>query len=151
MVVLGVLAWWVSPWFLLPLVGGVVGWIGVCRGEAKREQARLDEAFAKAYEDFPGPKPELQKGSSYGYPSFTVLFETKEDVQRARVTGHTDVFRAWVLKWYGFDGFDIDRGFRTHYRGWIEDSLESFKIDPTGKSWAEQTRGWTTGDSDRPA
>jgi len=148
--VCGVLAWWLNPWFILPLVAVAVGWIVICQRKAGRDRDRLDREFAKAYEDFDAPKPELQVTSSYGYPHFSVIFQSREDMQRARTTGHTDTFRAWILENYGFRGFDINRGFSTLYLGWEKESLEVFKVDPTGKLWQERTTGWTAGDSDEP-
>lgn len=141
MVVFGLLAWWTSSWFLVPLGILCVGWMVVCQRKAKRDQERLERAFDAAFETFDGPKPELRKSSSYGFPFFSVIFETKEEMNRAIASGHVGRFRASIVKLYGFEGFDIDRGFEATYRGWKEDFLASLETDPTGEAWIAEKAG----------
>lgn len=134
-VVLGILAYLVSPWFVLPGVLLIVGWGVICQRRIKRDEKRLNLAFDDAFRTFPGIKPELEKSSSYGFPFFSVCFETKDEMKRAIASGHVGAFKGAIVQLYGHGGFDITKGFEATYRGWKEDFLVSLKIDPSGNTW----------------
>ncbi len=126
--ILGALAYYVHAAFVWPIVGIVMGWIIFCSIKAKNENKRLAEAFDKIFETFPGPRPELKKGNSYGYPSFILHFESKAQMEKAFASEHTSAFKESVKNLFGYGGFDVDKGFGTTYEGWITDYMASRKI-----------------------
>ena len=48
---------------------------------------RQKSAFNLVFKKFDGSKPKLEIGNSYGYPSFKLIFKTKEDMDKAQMEG----------------------------------------------------------------
>lgn len=134
----GILAYFASPWFGLPIAVLVAGWEWICRRRWKRIRESLDAAFEAAFQSFPGARPTWKQSSSYGFPSFSVCFSTKDDMLRAFASGHAGAFRSAIVRLFGYDGFDISKAFEMTYRGWEKDFAESLEIDPTGNTWLEE-------------
>lgn len=129
---LGCLAYFVDKSFLWGVGGIILIWEVICRLKGGRDKKRLESAFARAFEGFDGAFPQLKKTSSYGFPSFSVCFSSKEDMKRGFERGHLNAFRTAVHELYGFGGFDIEKGFEETYSGWEGDYLESW--DPESKN-----------------
>ena len=135
LIALGLLAYYGDRRTAVVAIALLLTWVVLCRVHSKRESKRLESAFDAAFKPFQGYRPELREADSYGYPSFTVCFRTKEEMNRAFECGHLKASREAVAELYNYGGFDIEKGFDETYRGWEEDFKEARKIDPTGNLW----------------
>ncbi len=132
LVSLGCLAYFVDKSFLWAAGGIILTWEIICRMKGGRDKRRLESAFASAFEGFDGVFPQMKKTSSYGFPFFSVCFRSKEEMKRGFERGHLNAFRTAVHELYGFEGFDIEKGFEEIYSGWEADYLDSW--DPESKN-----------------
>lgn len=93
----------------------IMGWFKILgiRGQADRkiEQETLEEIFQKA--GCPIPVLKRDRGSSYGYPTFTLVFKTKVDYDQAEVAGCIKAYKEFIQSRYAHIGagqrpFEVD-------------------------------------------
>ena len=77
---------------LLILVFLFLAWIVYRLILYRMESNRQRSAFNLIFEKFENTKPNLVIGSSYGYPSFKLVFKTKEDMVKAQREGFIEQF-----------------------------------------------------------
>lgn len=140
LIALCALAYFVDRAFLIGAGGVAAFWTAICLIQTRREKARLLAAFRVAFQDFNFPKPTLQMGTSYGYPTFTITFATEEDLKSAQADGRLGHFKHSISELYGHCGsennpFDASRAVWATYIGWEADFQESLKRDPSGNTW----------------
>jgi hypothetical protein len=83
----------------------------------RRFRASCKVAFADTFPHATG-SPELKMGTSYGFPSFQVTFQTDIDLANARANGLTDRFTAQIQQLCRDRGFD-DRPFDAEAAIWF--------------------------------
>jgi hypothetical protein len=72
---------------VLILVLLFLAWIAYRLILRRVESNRQRSAFNLVFEKFDGTKPNLTISSSYSYPSFKLIFKTKEDMDKAQMEG----------------------------------------------------------------
>jgi hypothetical protein len=67
-------------------------WIGLRRGRKRYSQwvERVNEAHSRSFQN--SPVPQLKIGSSYGFSTFNLMFDSREDHQRAADAGAIERF-----------------------------------------------------------
>lgn len=109
------------PAWLLPAVPIVLFWIISGSARTKAERQRELEAFAEAFRDFDGLLPEFKAESVYGWPSFTLTFDSKNALDLAEAQGRIASFKAEIQKLHGHmvrgEPFDVDRALFATYEG----------------------------------
>lgn len=85
----------------------------------KKEEARKEaewNVFLKVFRNHTFKFPDLKRGSSYGWPTFMVVFSTKDDHDEAEKQGLFDVFRERIAQLQR-PGFSADIGIDFSYTG----------------------------------
>ena len=77
---------------LLILVSIFLAWVAYRLILNRIESNRQRSAFNLIFKKFENTKPNLVIGTSYGYPSFEVIFKTKEDMDKAQREGFIEQF-----------------------------------------------------------
>ncbi|NOS91902.1 MAG: hypothetical protein HOP30_08265 [Cyclobacteriaceae bacterium] len=68
--------------------------------------------------------PVLDFSSSYSWPTFTITFETKEDMELAEHNGQVDEFKKRMKSYYD-SAFDPDRAIVSRYKDWLHDTMDA--------------------------
>jgi hypothetical protein len=110
---------------LLILVSIFLAWVVYRLILNRIESNRQRSAFNLIFEKFGNTKPNLVIGSSYGYPSFGVIFKTKEDMDKALREGFIDQFTVKIQELCQLPSdtgketwsFDAKRAIYTMYEG----------------------------------
>ena len=88
-----VLAILVHPWFFVGVFLLLGVWIAYINIREKQHRRAYLSAFEDAFERFGGRAPALEIKSSYGFPAFTITFESEEDLEKAESEGYTNIGR----------------------------------------------------------
>ena len=114
--------------FLVPLryiFAGII-FVTICvlllRHRAKKEKKVYLSILDKTFKSFQRPKPSLQIRGSYGFPHFTITFQTEDDMSAAEASGHLNAFKSTINDLCGHYGgkknpFNVDRAVSATYVG----------------------------------
>lgn len=91
-------------WTILAIVLFLSGYIIYTHGKIKDQQNRQHQRFHALFENksFPMP-PTLIFGSSYGWPTFTIIFSSKADFDLAKERKLLDLFEREIALFYKSD------------------------------------------------
>jgi len=95
--------------------------------EYKRKVARQEKAFETHFAEFDDAR--LETSTSYGYPAFSVIFRTKEDLRCAEERGHIAKFIREIQNIYGRpkSNFSAERAVYGTYQGETEEWMAENK------------------------
>lgn len=96
---------------ILVLVG--LGWL-----KHRINQWSLTRVFKSVFNDSKIQRPTLKIGSSYSWPTFDIVFSTREDLEFAETSGLIEQFKNKIKARYTKD-FDPDRAIYCTYVGHI--------------------------------
>lgn len=107
---------WIILWSLFAIVM-IVGFF-INRIVKKEEALKATEQaiFLEIFRTSNFRQPTFKRGSCYGWPTFLVVFHTKDDYDEAEKQELFDVFRERVASLQRL-GFDAEIGFDFSYRG----------------------------------
>ena len=106
--------------------GGIAGLIGsvvfICWIRVKRDDRRHHEALIKAFVEAGLPLPEIKVQNTYGFPFFTLTFESEAALQQPEASGGIASFRQVIQNLYGDIGpkrqpFNAERAIYATYTG----------------------------------
>jgi hypothetical protein len=125
-IALGALGYFVHVYFAVAIIPLFAVWEVICRIKGKKDARILADAFDFAFEGFRASKPDLKKSNSYGFPSFTITFQTEDDMKRSEVEGRLRAFKDSIVALYGHVGskerpFDVDMAVYPTYVGRVYD------------------------------
>ena len=96
--------------FLIPLhwfLGGIA-FVIICvlllRQGVKRQEKIYSSILDKTFESFQKPKPTLEIRHGYGFPHFTVTFQSEDDMNVAEASGHLNSFKSTINEICGHYG-----------------------------------------------
>jgi len=109
----------------LILVSLFVAWVAYRLILHRIESNRQRSIFSLVFEKFDSTKPNLIISSSYGYPSFKLIFKTKEDMDKAEREGFIKQFTIRIQEICQLPSdtgrearpFDAERAIYTTYEG----------------------------------
>ena len=109
----------------LSVVAVVIGLLSVMYLMKRLQQAKVTKVFQSLYGTF-RPRPTLEFSSNYGFPSFCVLFKTKEELEKAEASGVNGQFREFISLKYKSAGtverpFDVEQAVSFIYDGYISE------------------------------
>ena len=113
----------VSNWnYLLASAGMVGGWLILNSIRNRRDQRRHVEALKAAFAPTTQRVPHLTEGYIYGYPYFTLTFESETEMKLAEQTKCIAAFKQSIQSLYGHLGgsrkpFSADRAVAATYEG----------------------------------
>jgi hypothetical protein len=121
-IVFGILAFKVRSFFGFGAIALFTGFMLIVQQAEKRTRARYSAAFDQAFASFQRAKPELKMERHYGFPSFTVTFQSEQDMQAAENTGHLNNFKLAIQELCAHRGwkanpFNVDRAVYATYVG----------------------------------
>jgi hypothetical protein len=98
----------------------------------RRFQSICDTAFEQVYSQF-HPKPSLEKSNSYGFPQFTVMFDSKSTCEKGEAEGLNAVFKDRIAEICFGKGtpehpFRVDAALSFGYPGHIQDRIAALKV-----------------------
>ncbi|MFZ2276617.1 MAG: hypothetical protein WAW39_02415 [Prosthecobacter sp.] len=101
----------------------VVIWLVIARIRSGHFHQRHLVALREAFSAKDIPVPHLKESYSYGWPSFTLTFQTEEDLKLAKEAGCISAFKQKIQLFYDHLGgaenpFDADRAVWATYEGW---------------------------------
>ena len=125
LLLLGAAAYFLNPSYWLGFGAICILWIGVSLWQGRRDRTRLNELLSSCFSS-PDTRPVLTQTSSYGFPHFTLTFQSEEVMQAFEESGETSQFREGIVKLYGHHGskgrpFDVDLAVFLTYEGWEPD------------------------------
>ncbi len=103
-IILGALGYFVHVYFAVAIIPLFAVWEVICKIKGKKDARILADAFNSAFERFRASKPDLKKSYSYGFPSFTITFQTEDDMKCAEVDGSLRDFKDSIVALYGHVG-----------------------------------------------
>ena len=98
----------------------------------KAREQRCRDAFESVFSDST-VRPTYEQGYSYGYPSFTVTFPSKADLQHSETQGRTKRFRDEITQCCEDSGskkhpFDAERAIWFTYEGEIDEMRSKSQV-----------------------
>jgi hypothetical protein len=98
----------------------------------RRFQGACDSAFDQVYSTF-HPKPSLEHSNSYGFPNFTVMFDSKNTSERAASEGLNALFKERIAEICRGRGsterpFNADLAVGFGYPGHIQDRIRALQL-----------------------
>ena len=101
----------------------VVIWLVIARIRSGHFRQKHLVALQDAFSEKDMPVPQFKESYSYGWPSFTLTFQTEEDLRRAKEAGCISAFKQKIQLFYDHLGgaenpFDADRAVGATYVGW---------------------------------
>lgn len=125
-IALGALGYFVHVYFAIAIIPLFAVWEVICRIKGKKDARILTDAFDSAFEGFLASKPDLKKSYSYGFPSFTITFQTEDEMKRSEADGSLRAFKDSIVVLYGHVGskdrpFDVDMAVYPTYVGRVYD------------------------------
>ena len=117
-----VLAILIHPWFFVGVFLLLGVWIAYVNIREKQHRRACLSAFEDAFERFGGRAPALEIKSAYGFPAFTITFESEEDLERAESEGYIRAFKDSIQELCGSFGrsgqpFDADAAVYATFEG----------------------------------
>ena len=118
-VVLGIL---VHPWWFIGIPGVVVIWSQITGMVRKADERHVVAIIGELFASFEGGVPQLVMASSYGWPSFRLIFESRGARDAAQEEGIIPTFREVIQREWAFQGtaknpFDAERAVSAGFEG----------------------------------
>ena len=109
--------------YSLGVIGLIVVWLLICRIRVGRNRRRNLDVLRTAFATSTHALPQLKKDSSYGFPAFTLTFQSEAELRQAEESGCISAFKQAIQALYGHTGskrnpFDADRAVWATYEGW---------------------------------
>jgi hypothetical protein len=114
---------------VLILIGWIVAIQPRVRKERERTKSLVDAAFRDAYAQLPNP-PSMKISSSYGYPAFEIMFQSKAELDGAAVQNEGfKVAIDGIYKGYGPRSrpFSADMAIFFTYDGYLDELRACYK------------------------
>lgn len=122
MVALTILAFTVHLSYLIGAIALIVIYVFLSRRNMKEDHRLFSLVFDNAFESFLGTKPSLLIRNSYGFPQFTITFQSEGDMNLAEADGYLRAFKLGIADLCSHCGskenpFDVDRAVYSTYVG----------------------------------
>jgi len=111
------------PWkYAFGAVGLLIAWIGIAELQRAREARRNREELDRIHRAARIEPPDYRRGSSYGFPTFTLTFANASEMKRAEDAGCIAAFKQFVQQSYRDAGtknnpFDVELALYVTHRG----------------------------------
>ena len=112
LLLLGVAAYFYSPRYWVGFGAICIFWLGVSTWKMLLDRRRLKALLSDCFSSI-DTRPILTQTSGYGFPHFTLTFDSEEVMQASEENGEIHQFRSGVLKLYEHHGskdrpFDVN-------------------------------------------
>jgi len=94
-----------SNWrYLIAAVGLVYCWVRISKIRLKHSDQRDIDALKSVFLGSESNIPQFKRGASYGFPTFTLTFESESALRQAEKSGHISSFRQYIQSTYANSG-----------------------------------------------
>ncbi len=115
---------------VLGMIFAIIHSIYKIREEKKRTNRLSQAALKEAFGELDGAMPVIEVGSSYGYPSYSVKFESKEQMDEAETKGRNKIFLQSIQRMHrNIASFESERAVFFTYEGQTFNFIE---VDSSG-------------------
>jgi len=90
-----------SNWrYLIAAAGLVYFWIRISRMRLSQEEQRDIAALRSIFSGDELKTPQFKRGASYGFPTFTLTFDSESALRQAEGSGHIGSFKQYIQSTY---------------------------------------------------
>ena len=121
-ITLTILSFTLRERYFFGVIALIVIYVLILRQNAKKDERLFALAFDHAFESFQKAKPTLQIRNSYGFPHFTITFQSENDMNQAEADGHLNTLKSAITELCNHCGdkrnpFDVERAVYATYVG----------------------------------